>query len=79
MSFAGLLAAVMIVCFLAFMGFKAYFKPTRSQDNAQVKEVAAEQGIDTSDYSSMLKDIRSQINASSQKEIDRLDEMEQLR
>ncbi|MFH0877866.1 MAG: hypothetical protein V1863_06575 [Candidatus Omnitrophota bacterium] len=79
MSFAGLLAAVLIVCFMAFVSFRGYFKPVRSQDSAQVKEATAGQAIDTSNYSSMLKDIRSQINASSQKEIDRTDEMEQMR
>lgn len=78
MSFIGLLAAALIVCFLAFFGFKSYFGGPQSQPSQEVRSQAKEAApsIDTSSYGSTLNDIKKQLGVTAQKEIDRVHEME---
>ena len=79
MSLLGILGAALIICYLAFMGFKVYFKGPELPISPQAKEAAQEQKINTSSYQSTLKDIRSQIDAASQKDADRVKELENLK
>lgn len=70
MGYLGLLAAALIVCFLAFFGFRSYF----GGPQPQAKQAAP--SIDTSSYGSTLNDIKKQLGTTAQKEIDRVSEME---
>ena len=79
MNLLGLLGAALIVCFLAFVGFKSYFRVSAPQISAQLKEAAPEQNINTSSYGSVLNDSKSQLKGTSQQEADRVQEMEGLR
>ena len=67
MGLIGLLAAALIICFMAFVSFKTYFKTVK------------EHPIDTTTYQSTVTSMRSQLKAASQAEVDRAQEMEGMK
>jgi hypothetical protein len=79
MSIPAFLIMVAVFCLAVFMG-TSYFRPSPpTQVKTQLKEVAPDVKIDTTTYRSTLSDIRSQLNASSQMESDRLKEIEGMK
>lgn len=77
LSLLGLLAAIMIICILAFSAFKFYFKKPVLDEPAE--KFAQEQNINTTNYQSMLTDTKSKLEDATQREIDRTKEIEGLR
>jgi len=82
MGLFGLIVAAMIVCLLAFAGFRAYVAPQKPQAGNQVVESVAPaqaQGLDTSNPSSSLESIKRQLDRATQKEMERAQDMEEGR
>ncbi|MFA5315440.1 MAG: hypothetical protein WC409_05840 [Candidatus Omnitrophota bacterium] len=79
MGLIGLIVAAMIVCLLAFVGFRAYVAPPKPQVNNQIAEVAPAQALDTSNPSTSLDNIKKQLDSAAQKEIGRAQDMEEGR
>jgi hypothetical protein len=71
----------MIVCLLAFAGFRAYLTPQKPQVGNQIAEVAPAQAqaFDTSNPSTGLDSIKKQLGTAVQKEIERAQDMEEGR
>ncbi|MDD5575186.1 MAG: hypothetical protein PHH75_08440 [Candidatus Omnitrophica bacterium] len=81
MGLIGLIVAAMIVCLLAFAGFRAYVAPPKPQAGNQITEVAPAQAqaFDTSNPSTSLDSIRKQLDSAAQREMERAQEMEEGR
>ncbi len=79
MSYVALLAAALLVVFLAFVSLKSYFKGPEPGVANRVKEAAGEQSIDTSSYGSVLSDVKSRLNVSVQKEADNMRDIEGMK
>jgi len=71
----------MIVCLLAFVGFRAYVAPPKPQVSDQITEAAPAQtqAFDTSNPSTGLDSIKKQLDTAAQKEIERAQDMEEGR
>ncbi|MDD5538926.1 MAG: hypothetical protein PHF12_08190 [Candidatus Omnitrophica bacterium] len=81
MGLIGLIVAAMIVCLLAFVGFRAYVAPPKPQVSNQITEAAPAQAqaFDTSNPSTSLDSIKKQLDTAAQKEIGRAQDMEEGR
>jgi cytochrome c-type biogenesis protein CcmH/NrfG len=82
MGLIGLIVAAMIVCLLAFAGFRAYVAPQKPQAGNRIAEPAAPaqaQGFDASNPSLSLDSIKKQLDGAAQKEMERAQDMDEGR
>lgn len=82
MGLIGLIVAAVIVCLLAFAGFRAYVPPQKPPAGNRTVEPAAPapaQAFDTSNPSTGLDSIKKQLDHATQKEMERAQDMEEGR
>lgn len=74
LSLLGLLAAIVIICILAFSVFKFYFRKPVLDEPAE--KFAQEQNINTTNYQSILTDVKSKLKDANTKELEHSGEIE---
>ncbi len=79
MGLFGLIVAAMIVCLLAFAGFRAYVAPQKPQAANRITETAPVQALDTPSASASLESIKKQLDSVTQKEMERARDMDEGR
>lgn len=68
LSFLGLLVTVAIICILAFTAYKSYFK--KPVLDRLSEKFLQEQNINTTNYQSMLSDVKDKLKDANQKEME---------
>ena len=76
-SMLGLILAMGIICIMAYIMFKFYFKPV--PDNDSDKAVFKEAGIDTSNYQAVFDSAKSSIAETTKKLNSRLEAVEDVK
>ncbi len=79
MGLIGLIVAAMIVCLLAFAGFRAHVAPQKPQAANRITEAAPAQAFDTPSASASLESIKKQLDSVTQKEMERARDMDEGR
>jgi hypothetical protein len=68
MGMLGLLITALIICWLVITQMKMLAPAASPKPAAPVKEAAAAAKVDASNYQNMVKDVKTQLNASMQQE-----------
>jgi hypothetical protein len=78
MSYIGILIAALMIAAMAFFGWRGYFQsPAEVSKNTQAG--LREEEINVSSYQDLLSSVKTQLNASTQSEIDRAKELGNLK